>query len=485
MNCAGSPIDNGNGGNTGGNGNSNDDDNTRPNVLFIIMDDMNDRTQYLGDNQANTPNLNRLAAQGVWFANGYTAVPVSNPSRTAMMTGLQPFVTGVYNNNHQLQDSEVVNESRMMPLHFRENGYYTLYAGKIFHNKPSTAALDAMWDDRSNADGGYGPFIKNSTIPSNLYVDKWRDWQPWTGPDTDFPDVVNSRKVVDFLGKEHDSPFFIALGLYRPHTPYTAPKRYFDMYPLENIVLPEVPADDFDDISPYAVKTFAGPAQRENHRKWAEAGLWKHLIRSYLACTTFSDELVGNVLTALENSPYADNTIVVLVGDNGFHSGEKERFGKAALWRQSCNVPFIVSWPGGKNMDKGKVEAPVSLIDIYPTLVSLCGLPAVDALAGNDLSPLMEDIGATWNKPCISTMNPGNFVVHLGNWNYLRYADGVSEELYNIQADEPEFHNLADDPSYAAIKAQLAAYVPKTWAPALPSGSTDDTSSSRATVGRR
>jgi len=161
----------------------------KPNVLFIIMDDMCDWTQFLGgNNQAKTPNLDRLAARGVTFSNAYTAVPLSNPSRTAMFTGIQPFVTGVYNNKQSISNSAIANGSTMIPQYFHDNGYTTVCSGKIFHTKPSQDVLTSMWDDMDYIDGGYGPFVKNSTMPVE-FREKWRDYQEWTGPGCDSPRI--------------------------------------------------------------------------------------------------------------------------------------------------------------------------------------------------------------------------------------------------------------------------------------------------------
>ena len=398
----------------------------RPNVLFIIMDDMCDWANYLGgNNQVKTPNLDRLAARGVYFSNAYAAVPLSNPSRTAMMTGLQPFVTGIYNNNQQLQDSPQVENATLMPEHFKQNGYTTVWSGKIFHNKPSDAKLASSWDDMEYRDGGYGPWAQSSASEKKSGKARkgpnWDEFEPWVGPDTDFPDVVNSQKVIDFLGEEHDKPFFVAMGFYRPHTPHTAPKRYFDLYDLDSIKRPDVLPNDLDDIPPYAIEHFIGDKLEKARRIMNSPDKqWEKEIWSYLACVSFADDRIGMILDALDRSPYADNTVIVLVGDNGYHHGQKERFGKSALWREACHVPFIVCGPKSNPIPHGVCEQPVSLIDIYPTLNELCGLPHVDELAGNDLTPLLNDPQMEWNKPSISTFLPGNFTVHYGKWNYIR-----------------------------------------------------------------
>lgn len=438
---------------------------TKPNVLYIIMDDMCDWANYLGGNiQAKTPNLDRLAARGVNFSNAYTAVPLCNPSRTAMFTGMHPFVTGVYNNKQPIADSPVANNSLMMPQHFRNNGYYTLCAGKIFHTKPSTEVMNKMWDDKSNIDGGYGPFPKNSSLPKELQ-ERWQNIEEWTGPDTDFPDVRNSQKVIEFLGEKHDKPFFAAMGFYRPHTPWTAPKRYFDNYDLTKIKRPYTIPGDLDDIPAYAIDHFIGARALEKQRALSLNGnYWEQMVRAYLACVSFADDRIGMILDALDKSPYADNTLIVLVGDNGFHHGEKERWGKSALWREACHVPLVIVAPkGDKRIAKGNCTSVVSSIDIYPTLIDACNLPKIEnQLAGNSLMPLLSNVNMKWNKPSISTFLPGNFVIHANQWNFIKYFDG-SMELYNTANDENEFVNLARKPEYNAISDSLSLFLPNSY----------------------
>ena len=451
-------------------GQVNKQDDEKPNVLFIIMDDMCDWANFMGFNQAITPNLDKLADRAMNFMNGYTAVPLSNPSRATMLSGIQPYVSGIYDNNNDIKDFPVVNNSIFMPQHFRNNGYKTIAAGKVFHSKPTATVMNNMCDDKSSIDGGYGPSVKNSTLPSNLQTIAARDFEPWTGPDTDFPDVNNSQKIINVLGQSHDKPFFIAMGFYRPHNPWTAPVRYFDMYDINKIQRPYTVADDLDDIPSYAIQNFIGNKSREEFRFMSQNGnengnWWDQYIRAYLACVTFADDRLGKIIDALDTSAYADNTWIVLVGDNGFHIGEKERWAKSALWRKTNHVPFLVVPPkNNTNIQPGVCEKPVSLIDIYPTLTELCGLPPVNnPLAdGTSFVPLLENPNAEWNIPCISTFRPGNFVVHYNQWNYIKYKDG-SHELYNTKEDEAEIFNLADKPEYKHIVDSLAKYLPTTW----------------------
>lgn len=433
----------------------------KPNVLFIILDDMCNWVGYLGGNeQVISPNLDKLAARSINFCNAYNAAPLSNPSRAALLSGIQPYVSGVYANKHSIDAYPIVNNSLFMPQHFRNNGYKTLAAGKIFHTKPTTDVLNNMWDDMSSMDGGYGPFITNNILPSNLY-NTWRNFEAKTGPDTDFPDVNNSQKVIDFLGQSHDKPFFAAMGFYRPHNPYTAPKRYFDMYNLDSIKRPNFPANDLNDIPQYAIQNFLD--LRQYTKLLSETGnYYEQMIRAYMACVTFADDRIGMIMDALEKSAYAENTWIVLVGDNGFHMGEKEHWTKFTLWRKANHVPFLIVPP--KNQTQypiGERTMPVSLIDIYPTLIDVCGLPAIDneQLNGNNIKPLLQQTDAEWNNPCVSTYLPGNYTVHLDKWNFIRYNNNTYE-LYNIEEDEGEYTNLALLPEYQYMVDSLKKFIP-------------------------
>lgn len=436
---------------------------SKPNVLFIIMDDMCDWTHYLGgNNQVLTPNLDKLAARAVNFSNAYTAVPLSNPSRTALFTGIQPFVTGVYNNENIIENYPIANNSLFMPQHFRNNGYNTIAAGKIFHTKPSTTVMNNMWDDMANIDGGYGPWIQNQTLPPILQ-NQWKNFEAWTGPDTDFPDVLNSQKIIDVISQTQDKPFFAAMGFYRPHNPYTAPKRYFDLYNLEDIQRPYIPADDLNDVPEFAINNFV--PDRDYTKLLRETGnSYEQMIRAYMACVSFTDDRIGLIMDALDNSTSADNTWIVLIGDNGFHHGEKEHWTKSTLWREANHVPFLIIPPkNNSSIATRNFTTPVSLIDIYPTLIDACGLTPIESqLAGSSLMPILTDANASWDKPSISTFLPGNFVIHSNQWNFISYRNG-SQELYDISVDENEITNLADKPEYKHIVDSLATFLPTSW----------------------
>lgn len=436
----------------------------KPNVLFIIMDDMCDWASMLGGhNQVISPNLQRLADRGINFANAYTVTPLSNPSRAALLTGIPSFVSGVYNNNHELSDYPIVNNSLFMPQHFKNNGYKTIMSGKVFHTKPSATVLNNMWDDMTNMDGGYGPWIQNQSLPPDLQL-KWRNYEAWKGPDTDFPDVKNSNKIIQYLGQSHEKPFFAAMGFYRPHTPYTAPKRYFDLYDISTIQLPDIDPNDLDDLPAYAISNFLND-QEWVKKLFATGSYAKEMVRAYLACVSFTDDRIGKILDTLEASPYANNTLIVVIGDNGHHHGDKNHWGKSTLWREASHVPMVIVPPmSNTSIQRGVTcNTPVSLLDLYPTLIEMCELPTVpNQLAGISLTPLIENTQSARHMPAVTNYLPGNFVVHQQQWNYIRYANGA-QELYNLESDENEFQNLAGKNAYQYMLDSLDQYVPKSW----------------------
>jgi iduronate 2-sulfatase len=266
---------------------------------------------------------------------------------------------------------------------------------------------------------------------------------------------------MERLKQTHNKSFFLAVGFVRPHVPYTAPKEFFDLYPLEDVVMPEVPADEMDDI-PLLGKAMAyGTIQGGDHRNVLDIGpdYWREMVRAYLACVSFVDAQVGKVLDALNASPHAENTIVVFWSDHGQHLGEKRHWRKQALWEESTRVPLAIRLPksagGGQSSDGA-----VSLIDIYPTMLDLCNLPRVKGLEGTSLLPLLEDPTLRRTEPVITTWHYRNHAARSLNFRYIRYRDGT-EELYDHRSDPKEHRNLAGDPERARIKEKLGAFMPK------------------------
>jgi len=427
----------------------------KPNVLFIAVDDLNDWVGYLGGNdQSRTPHIDALAESGTAFMHAYCPAPVCGPCRTALMYGVAPYKSGSYGHHKIYEPAERI-AATQMPLNevFQKNGYTTRGCGKIFHYKET----ERGWDDYKY----YFPSFKTEIIKYGRLDYGIQE----TDNDSDTADGQLADWTIAQLQQKHDKPFFIAMGLRKPHLPLTAPRKYYEQFKLEDIKLPNCPKDDLDDV-PQAGKVFAhsmvGFIHEDAHAAVLEAGeqAWKELVRAYLATCSYSDANVGRVLDALNNGPYKDNTIVVLWGDHGWHLGEKEHWHKMALWERSTRTPFIICAPG---MKPARIEASVTLQDIFPTLVDLCGLKCEQPLDGNSLKPLLENPDMAWDKPAIMCHGPGNFAIRQGQWRLIRYADG-SEELYDIQGDPQEFTNLASNPGHEATLRSLRAQLPKTWA---------------------
>ncbi len=426
------------------------------NVLFIAIDDLNDWTGFLGGNaQVKTPNLDRLAAQGTAFTRAYCAAPLCNPSRAALMTGILPSRSGVYANNQDWRTSPVLRDAVTLPQHFMANGYTATGSGKIYHGRFSHPA---SWED-------YWPSqTENKPDDPNPPQLPWKggdaarahfDWGPLDVEDGEMGDA----KVVGWVGEQlkaaHDKPFFLACGLFRPHLPWYVPKKYFDLYPLESITLPEVKAGDLDDI-PALGRKMANP--EGDHKRVLETGKWKEAVQAYMASIAFTDACIGQLLDAVEASPHRDNTLIVLWSDHGWHLGEKEHWRKFTLWEEATRNLLIFA---GAGITPGqRCDVPVGLIDIYPTLTELCGLPARVGIDGLSLVPQLRDPAATRERPALTTFGFKNHAVRSAKWRYIRYSDGT-EELYDHDNDEMEWTNLAGDAQYAEVKAELGAWMPK------------------------
>jgi arylsulfatase A-like enzyme len=402
---------------------------SRPNVLFIAIDDLRDWVGFLGDTQTRTPNLDRLAARGMKFTRSYCAAPVCNPSRTALLTGMRPGSTGVYNNN--IDWREVVPDVVTLPLHFKQNGYFVAGAGKITHD---SFKRRSDWDEYLDKAGGVKDDVGG--------VDGIR-FGAIDASDDEMPDAKSVKYISEHLAKRHDKPFFLACGFKKPHMPFSVPQKYFDQFPLDRIKLPEVKADDLKDIPPAGIK-MAKP--NGDHAAIVKSGRWKEAVQSYLATISFMD-----------------NTIVVLWSDHGWHLGEKEHWRKFALWEEATRAPLIWSVP--KVTPTGSTcERPVDFMHIYPTLCELCGLSIPKQVQGQSIRSLLKDPTAKWSQPAITTHEFKNHAVRTERWRFIRYANG-DEELYDHDADPHEWTNLASEAKFASVKSELAKLLPSDNAP--------------------
>jgi len=448
----------------------------RPNILFLGVDDWRDWVGCLGGFPGvETPNLDRLASRGLLFTNAHCAAPVCNPSRTALLTGLRPSSTGVYTNNQWWKPAlpEVVT----LPRYFKQNGYYVAGGGKMFHHEPGFNDPEAWhdyfhWAEEIKPNGWGGGY--NSTLDVrpprfpmsdvNGYRQNF-DFGPVDNPESDFPDYKVASWACDLLSRPQNRPFFLGVGMFRPHLSWYVPRKYFEMYPLDSVRLPDTLESDLDDV-PKAALRLQQVRIPDEHNLVVKKGKWKAAVQAYLACISFSDVMVGRVLRALETGPYRDNTVVVLWSDHGYHLGEKSAWHKFTLWEESTRVPLIFAAPGVTTAG-ARCTRPVSLVDLYPTLVDLCGLPRKPGLDGQSLAPLLRNPAASWARPALITAGLGNHSLREERWRYIRYEDG-SEELYDHQKDPKEWHNLAGRAEYSHVKQGLARWLPNRNQPDVP-----------------
>ena len=424
----------------------------KPNVLFIAVDDLNHWVGHLGRNrQAATPNIDRLAGRGVSFARAYCAAPSCTPSRAALMSGMRPGTTGIYENYNDW--SPAVPVEKCLPAQFRAGGYETLGAGKIYHGGPGRPGeYDRMREYDGNPNHPQG--VKPKLLSDSVGVGGIR-FAPIGNPDNELQDYRTVDWCIEQLGQSHDKPFFLGCGLYKPHMPWNIPKKYFEQFPLDSIELPPTIADDLADVPPAGV-AMARP--EGDHARMVKSGRWKEAVQAYLAAIAYTDMNLGRLLDALDQSAYRDNTIIVLWGDHGWHLGEKEHWRKFALWEEATRTPLIWVAPGVTSAG-GVCERPVDLMSVYPTLMELCELPTPAHVEGKSIKPLLADPKAAWDEPAVMTFLRNNHAVRSEGWRYIRYADGA-EELYDHSADPLEHTNLADRPEHAQRKRELAKWLP-------------------------
>lgn len=440
----------------------------KPDVLLISIDDLNDWVGCMqGHPQVITPNIDRLAKRGVLFTNAHCQSPVCWASRVSFMSGKLPSTTGVYLLGGDFRASPALKDAKQLADLFNDQGYMTMTAGKIYHNRVGPETFKVRGPGQS-----FGPIPgkKNGGKINYKQGHALWDWGAFPGDagEAKMPDTLSAEWAAKQIREQpRDKPLFMAVGMCRPHVPMYAPPRYFDMYPPDkDIVLPQIKADDRDDIPEYGKRLTAGfPAPRHDWFLEHKDDLqWQKAVKAYLASITYADVQVGKVLDALDQSGRADHTIVVLLSDHGFHMGEKQRWAKRSLWQESTQVPFIIAGPGIKpDRQSGQ---PVGLVDMVPTLVELCGLDDPGGLDGYSLTPQLKDVNAK-RPPTISTWWVGNHAVISERYRYIRYKDG-SEELYDKANDPNEWTNVAKHRDYINIVAEHRKHLPKVDVPALP-----------------
>ncbi|MFM9092961.1 MAG: sulfatase [Verrucomicrobiota bacterium] len=448
----------------------------RPDVLFIAVDDLNDYISPLDAHPGvRTPNLERLARRSVTFANAHCAAPACHPSRVAVMTGVHPVRSGLYVNlfgahgPRWRDESPVLRDAVVLSAHFRAHGYRAAGGGKIFHAlqwTPGDSQNDpAAWDeyfrdplDPISADWPRPTLVPDATAgltPGRPLGDR----QFFGAAPLDVPDEeTGDHRVVDWargiLARPPEQPLFLAVGLFRPHIPWEVPRRWFDLHPLESIVLPRHREDDLADAHDHGRTAW--------HRWVVENRQWARFVQGYLASVSYLDHQVGRLLDALDASPRGARTIVVLWSDHGFHLGEKANWEKFALWDQTTRVPLFIRAPGAGG-EGTRTRAPVTLTDLYPTLCELAGLPVPPQCDGASLVPQLRDPAAPRARPALTAHvfrgEPGpSQAVADERYRLIRYGNGF-EEFYDLRLDPDEFDNRAADPALAGERARLASFL--------------------------
>lgn len=437
---------------------------SKPNVLFIAVDDLNNWiTPIDGFSNAKTPNFDRLAAKGVTFTNAHCQAPLCGPSRASLMSGLRPSTTGIYgmtsDNEVRREGNPATKDITFLPEYFKNNGYHTMGIGKLFH----IHAPKGMFDESGGRVKGFGPYPEKRFVWDGFgkgikgtHGRTSTDWGAFPENDTLMPDHQTVDWVIERLNRKYEKPFFMGLGFLRVHVPLYVPQKWFDMHPLEGIETPPYLSDDLNDIPLIGMKINNLPMMPST--EWAKkSGEWKKIIQAYLACMSYIDYELGRVLDAVENSEYADNTVIVLWSDHGYRLGEKGTFAKHALWETATKAPLMFAGP---NIPKGKkINAPVEMLSIYPTLLELSGLPAYNRNEGVSLVAMLQDEKKEEGAFAITTFGMNNHTVKADGFRYIRYEDGT-EEFYNHSEDPNEWTNQAKNPKYKSKIAVLKALLP-------------------------
>ena len=445
-------------------------DSAKPDVVFIVVDDLNDWIGVMGGHpQSKTPNLDALAKQGVLFTNAHCNAPQCGPSRTSFLNGLYPKSTGRYFNSTRrpaflgdqpmqgITSKNAPKNPVILHQHFKQNGYRVVSGGKVAHG--NTAKLKGQVDAYLNRPQDVrGKFTDDK---ANL----WGEGGPHNHADEQTGDYKVSKWAIEEWRKAGEKPLLMTVGFYRPHRPFNAPKAYFEKFPLESIQLPQVQADDLDDLPPYGKALARSNAHKDLfkprtvHEQILHLGgekEWKYMVQSYLACINYVDVQIGRLLDELKVNPRKRDTVIVLTSDHGWNLGEKTHWCKAAIWRTTTRVPFIVVSPGVAKAGL-RNNQPISHVDIYPSLCDFAGIPKPGHLEGRSILPLLKDPSATRDFAFLS-YGPQNTAAQSERYRYLRYEDG-SEELYDHQKDPHEWTNLIGNKKYQKLTKKMRAQV--------------------------
>ncbi len=443
------------------------------NVLFVVSDDLCPRLGCYGDALMKSPNIDRLAARGVRFERAYCQFPLCNPSRASFLTGLRPDSTGVFENSTQFRKN--VPDHVTLGQRFQKGGYFVARVGKLYHyGVPAQIGTDGLddppsWQERINPRGRDKDdeekiFTLNPKAKGPARFGGTLSWLAADGEDAEQTDGKSAAATIKLMEQHHDKPFFIACGFFRPHTPYVAPKKWFEMYPLDKIKLPVLAPNYKEGVPEPAF--LSSKKEQEN----ISDDLRKQAIQAYHASTSFMDAQVGQLLDGLDRLKLTDKTIVVFFSDHGYHLYEHGLWQKMSLFENSARVPLVISVPGSKQA--GQVcRRTVELIDLHSTLADLCGLPAPSNLDGKSLKPLLDNPKAEWDKPALTQVTRGTPTqtnapttkpsvvgrsIRTEQYRFTEWNSGDKGiELYDHDSDPGELKNLANDAAHAATVATM------------------------------
>ncbi|MCH1509984.1 MAG: sulfatase [Akkermansiaceae bacterium] len=423
----------------------------RMNVLLLIADDLNTwilekPERYSG--KVIAPNLQKLGESGLVFSNAYSASPFCVPSRTSMWSGISPHKSGVYHNQTNIAASAPLKKATSLFETFSKAGYAMYGYGKITHGWKG----NDVWDDKQ----GHKRDPRPPGAPVQSVGKGEQDWGPIHLSEEEMNDTGGADRTIAILEKKHEKPFFLTYGTFNPHMAWFVPQKYFDMFPLDEVKVPKLNPDDFDDIPPLADEVVGG--KRKFTQSVLKAGLHKSAVQAYLATTAYVDAQHGRVLEALEKSPYKGNTIVIFLSDHGFHLAEKDHWQKGTLWEEATNSMLMFRVPG-VTKPGGVSKRCVSLQDLYPTLMELCQIEKPSYVDGKSLTPILKNPQVEWPSTGISYLYDQYASIRTEKYRYIRYKEG-QQELYDREKDPHEWKNEASNPDYANAVKELNEQLP-------------------------